>query len=136
VGPVEIIPPPQFFVNGAPRFVKAMEKITLGVRITNSRRSPALAVRSKTNLKPMKASDTFIADYPPPKTKVTDSLSVLQPGMKIALDGLPTERAILAEEVRDLEEGTWILYYYGEITYDDIFKKARPYDPLLLGRES
>lgn len=125
VGPIEIIPPPaSFYVDGAPRFVKAFEKVTLGVRITNSGKSPALAVNSKVNLKFVKSSEKFIADYPPAETKIISSTYVLQPGMKMELSSLPTKRPLTVVEIEELKKGGWTLYLYGEITYDDIFEKT------------
>jgi hypothetical protein len=84
-----------------------------------------LAVESKTNIKAMQASDAFFADYPAAKTKVMDSIYVLQPGMRMELDSLPTGVPISSQHIDGFKSGAWILYFYGEITYDDIFRQAR-----------
>jgi hypothetical protein len=124
VGPNEITHP-QFIVERVPVFVKVGRKTTLGVVIINSGKSPALAVESKTNIKAMPASETFFADYPPAETKAMDSLYVLQPGMRMELDSLPTGVPVSAEHVDGFKSGAWILYFYGEITYADIFRQVR-----------
>jgi hypothetical protein len=87
VGPVEVAKP-QFIVNGKPSYWKDGEKTTFGVFITNSGRSPAKNMHLKNSVKTMKSDEPFFADYPPSTTKPIESLSVLQPGMRMELDSL------------------------------------------------
>ena len=122
VGPTEATDP-QFTVDGKPEYVRAGEKTILGVYIVNSGKTPAKKMRTRTNMKAMKKSDHFFADYPPapPNAEIVKGVSVLQPGMRIALRSLPTGVPLTAEHILGFSSGEWILYFYGDIRYQDVF---------------
>lgn len=120
IGPVEIVGP-KFTVDGKPTYVAAGQKTTLGVFITNSGKSPGLKVKTKTRLKAVDSGEVFVSDYPPTESNITDSVSVVQPGMRMELDSLPSGVALVPDHIRKIREETGKVYFYGEITYVDIF---------------
>jgi len=121
IGPVDVVGP-KFIVDKKPSYVQAGQKMTLGVFISNSGRSPGLKVTIKDRLKATEAGEDFVPDYPPAKSNIVSSVSVVQPGMRMQLDSLPSEIQIFPQHIKKITEGTGLIYFYGEITYEDIFK--------------
>ena len=120
IGPVEIVRP-MFTEEGKPSYVATGYKTTLGVFITNSGKSPGLKVKTKTRLKAVDSGEVFVWDYPPADSNITDSVSVVQPGMRLELDSLPSGVPLTPDHIKKIREGTGKIYFYGEITYEDIF---------------
>jgi len=113
--------PAQFVAGNKPAYVKLGERPVLGVYAANSGKTPAKDMQTRTNVKAMRATEKFFADYQPAKTKVTKSVTVLQPGMRMALTSLPTGVPLTAEHIAGFSSGEWILYFYGDIRYKDVF---------------
>jgi|GEM_PF-3941218 len=109
VGPVEVILP-DFGRTANDHF---------GVWIKNSGRTPARKVVTK-------ISTQFIpsdADLTPVYKNVglTESVSVIQPEMRIAIKSLAYPAVINRPEMKELRSGKKTLYMYGLITYEDVF---------------
>jgi hypothetical protein len=121
IGPIQVVDP-KFAVDGKPSYVTAGQKTMFGVYIINSGKSPGLKVKIKDRLKAVDTGEVFVADYPPAASSIIDSVSVLQPGMRMEFDSLPSEIALLPEHIKKIREGSGRLYFYGQITYEDIFK--------------
>jgi hypothetical protein len=86
--------------------------------MTNSGKTPALNVMTKTSLKTIEKRESFIPTYSDP-TPTKPSRGVIQPQMHMELSSLPAN--ISPTQYEDIENGRGILYAYGDITYDDIF---------------
>jgi hypothetical protein len=121
VGLVENTPPP--LLNGPKAvYAKEGEKITVGVIITNSGKTPAMKFRPKRRLVAIPAGKPFIPDYSAPT--VNQSVVVIQPGMKVPLNSAPTDMPMTKSQIDQFSNGKLVLYYYGRLQYEDIFGNA------------
>ena len=105
--------------EGKPLFIKEGARYHVGVTIVNSGRTPALKVRSRMRLMSF-PDNKFVADYQNVNERV--SIGVLPPQGKFTLTSLPSYRIINASDITSLKNGSVILYLYGEIEYEDIFR--------------
>jgi hypothetical protein len=92
-----------------------------GVLITNTGKTPAVNFTSQMVVRAFGRAEKFEAIYPQPPTGI-HSNSVIQPAMKIELWS-PIKRALLQSDIDSLKNGEYVLYIYGVLNYDDIFKR-------------
>jgi hypothetical protein len=89
--------------------------------MTNTGKTPALHVKTKTSLKSLEKEQTFTVTYPDPRL-YKGSNGVVQPQQHLTLSTLPTD--VPTMQYGDIQNGRGILYAYGDITYDDIYDKS------------
>jgi hypothetical protein len=94
-----------------------------GVWISNSGRTPGLNVVTTMSQLFIPIDEKFVPRYNSPGGPY--SSSVIQPGMRIRVNGLGTRKAFGANEERGILTGTHRMYLYGRIEYRDIFKRPR-----------
>jgi hypothetical protein len=105
--------------DGKPLFIKEGARYHVGVTIVNSGRTPALKVRARMRLMSF-PDNKFVTDYDNVKEGV--SVGVLPPQGKFTLTSPPSYKIFNASDVTSLKNGSKILYLYGEIEYEDIFR--------------
>ena len=88
--------------------------------MTNTGKTPALHVKTKTSLKSLEKDQSFNATYLGPEP-YKGSTGVMQPQMHLQLSSLPKD--VSQKQYDDVQNGPGILYGYGDITYDDIYGK-------------
>ena len=113
IGPVEAIVPK---VNGS-------GKERLGVKIRNSGMTPGLKVIARISHQYLTAGDEFEARYE--KASGTVSISVLQPGMGVNLFSMVSFGSMKREEIDGIKSGKSVLYIYGLVNYEDVFKRGQ-----------
>jgi cytoskeletal protein RodZ len=121
VGPVDTTSV-TYFDQSRKAYVEEGLVTTLGVIITNSGKTPALEVTNLQRMDILPAAKRFVADYPGAVT--APSTSVLQPGAKVLLKSLPSDKPIPKEFIDRFANGELILYFHGFITYKDIFAQS------------
>jgi hypothetical protein len=117
VGATEMLPPPPAFTeNGKRLYLKEGQQSVFQFYLANSGKTPASSVLFRISYRTLPASVSFAPRYPTQPTKA----GVLQPGSKFIVESPATELATLTQ-IATYQTGTNILYFYGEIRYDDIF---------------
>jgi hypothetical protein len=119
LGPTEALPP-QFTENGQPVYIKAEEQSVFQVFLANSGKTPAKNIDQQVSFRTLPAVVPFSPKYPTGPERI----GVIQPGSKFRWATSPTEKAN-ETQVGTYRSGANILYFFGEITYDDIFGDAR-----------
>lgn len=89
------------------------------VTIVNSGKTPAIGVKTTLAFGPHTKDKKFVFLKPPPKLQ--HSQSVVQPGMSISI--VLDTRELKTEEIDAFNNGKLILYAFGSIEYQDIFKQ-------------
>ena len=120
IGATEIIAPKLRAANNKPIYIKEESPIQFAAWILNSGKSPALEVKHSVNFIIIPTGKSFVADYGP-INKQKGSLTVLQPQMGLKIETVPSA-PIPATVVDAIKNGQVILYFFGKITYSDIFK--------------
>lgn len=87
--------------------------------IVNSGKSPALKVRPVANMKIIPAGEVFEATYPAPKPGERISVGVVQPQTSITM-GSRGEKPITTTDIKKIQSGESILYFFGKLTYWDV----------------
>jgi hypothetical protein len=118
VGITEIIPPWRDPANN-PLYIKEGSNFGASVTIINSGKTPALNIRSKIRLMAFPRNHKFAPDY---GNVQGQSVGVLQPQGKFKATSLPSYQPVNASDITSLKNSAMILYLYGEIQYEDIFK--------------
>lgn len=120
VGQIEILPAWRDEANN-PLYIKEGSKLWADVIILNSGKSPALNVKSRMRIMAFPANHDFVPDY---RDLRGNSIGVLQPQMKLIAKSLPSYRSVNDSDITSLKNRTMILYLYGEIQYEDIFRTS------------
>lgn len=111
VGVVSIDPP-----NLAPR-----PDFFLSLHAMNSGHTPALNFQSLVVLHSLKKDEPFKALYDPLPAGWIRSNRVVQPGEQVTLN---TNKYMLTQDqVDSVRNGSYVLYVYGKMSYDDIFRE-------------
>ncbi len=109
VGVVSIDPPD----------LKPKSEFFLSLHAMNSGHTPALNFQSLVVLHSLKKDEKFKAIYAPLPPNWVRSNRVVQPGEQVTLN---TNRYQLTQGQIDwIKNGTYILYVYGKMSYDDVF---------------
>jgi hypothetical protein len=117
VGPIEVVPAWREPTN-KPIYIKDGFPAKFEVVITNSGKSPARKVRTWIQFDTIPADRKFSPNYGLPQKQ---SVSVIQPQQRFTL---PTSslQPVNASDIDTIKNGKAILYLFGKITYEDIFK--------------
>jgi hypothetical protein len=110
--------------KGVPTWVMEGRKLTFGVKLQNSGKSPALDVECKMAAKVFPKEIPFSPIYDP--SERPPSRIVMRPGGIGEIDTSPSDPLavdITAEILADITSGRKRLCAYGEITYRDIFER-------------
>jgi hypothetical protein len=118
VGTIEVIPAWRDASNN-PIYIKEGSPARFGVTIINSGKSPALKVRCKTKFTTLAADVKFSPNY---EKFQRQSIGVIQPQGRFILPTAPSLGPITAADIDIFKNSKGILYLFGEITYEDIFK--------------
>ena len=122
VGVLEPIPPTFKDEFGKPIYVKEGSHVTFGVIISNFGKSPATKVKTIVALKFRPADEEFspftFGIIPPKK-----SGAVIQPQGRFSMP-IPIPNPVNANQIAVAKNREKILYLYGTIMYEDIFKKT------------
>jgi hypothetical protein len=118
VGPILVLPPE--YTEGNKRlYVKEAQPIKCGIEITNSGKTPAKNVQYSIIVQALK----------PPKVPILKEstgrrdITVLQPNMTLKIS-YPPITGVTKSDIAALSRGQDVLYMYGIIRYDDVFKKT------------
>lgn len=118
IGPMEVTPAWKDATNN-PIFIKEGAPAVFSVVVGNSGKSPALKVRSRIKFVLLLANRAFAPNY---EKLQSQSVVVMQPQEKFIMRTAPSPRAITASDINIIRNGEAILYLFGDITYEDIFK--------------
>jgi hypothetical protein len=117
IGPNEMLPPP--FMDGTRRvYMKEGEQVQWGVIITNTGKTPAKNVTQRTSYRSLPATAEFTVRYP----GAAQHVGVIEPNAKVWAMPPTTER-LMKTQVESYTTGVNKLYFYGTISYEDIFSK-------------
>ena len=119
IGPIEVTPAWRDAANN-PIFIKEGASAVFGVVIVNSGKSPALKVKSKIKFITLPADREFAPNYD--KLQSQSSVVVIQPQMRLTVPTALSSKAVTASDINIIKNGGAILYLFGEITYEDVFK--------------
>src|SRR5207249_2109289 len=99
--------------------IREHEVVKWSALIVNSGRSPALHMTVRTRAKSIERNAEMSFDYTP---LIVRSNSVLQPG---ARDSIPNDgrEPLIPAQIDAIKTGLTMMYIYGRIDYDDIFKQ-------------
>jgi hypothetical protein len=122
VGPIEVLPGDFTIGNKKVLLVPDIPGAKFGVLIANSGKTPALHTTYAINRKYLASKERFIPTYEGADNQA-QSVSVIQPNMRMVLTTLPMNRGLTNEEIRQLGSGEEILYVFGHIEYTDVFKQ-------------
>jgi hypothetical protein len=118
IGPIEVTPAWRDAANN-PIYIKEGAPAVFGVVIVNSGKSPALKVKSKIKFIVLPAEREFAPNYNKIQSK---SVVVIQPEMRMTMKTAVSPRAVTASDINIIKNGGSIVYLFGEITYEDVFK--------------
>jgi hypothetical protein len=110
VAPIEVITP----------ILKVGASPTFGFLISNTGKTPALRHRNIVVYRVLPKEQKFVADYPNIKSSST---SAILPGARMGIS-VPSERIVTQADIEELRTGAKILYVYGQLFYDDVFKQS------------
>lgn len=121
VGHSDIVLPRE--ANGlAMNMIKMGNLPVFSTKLHNYGRSPAMSVELRLGSHITKSSDKFIATYG--KRPATSSKSAIWPGaFGTTGPAFPSVTPLTEEQVTLIKSGELIIYYYGEVSYKDIFGK-------------
>jgi hypothetical protein len=100
--------------------VEVGKQLRIEVDIKNGGATPALNVKADINLRIVPATEQFVPDFAP--IRYEPSLFTLQPGASFQLVRF-TPEARTADDLQAYEQGTKKVYWFGWITYLDVFKQ-------------
>jgi hypothetical protein len=112
VGPVEFLKPIDLRADGRPVFV---------VIITNGGKTPAFKMKTKMTYIPVKKGEIFRPNFPPDSSP-RYGVVTLQPGMRMQMLSGPPVKAFDQPGIDSLKSGQIVLYIFGLITYEDVFR--------------
>ena len=119
IGTIAILPEFKDATNN-PIYIKEGFPAKFEVVLTNSGKSPALKVRSQVRFITRPSEIKFSPDYG--KSLHPESVSVIQPQEKSNLPAPPAPKPFAALDIDAYKSRKWILYLFGKITYEDIFR--------------
>lgn len=100
---------------------KSNQDLSVELNMINTGKTPAVHVKTKAAVIPMKKGDPFSATYPGNPTPNIESNSVLMPQQHMTMSTPPIN--IPAAQYDSIKNHLTILYVYADITYDDIYGK-------------
>lgn len=118
IGPTLVLPA-EYTEGGKKIYIKEGHPINCGVVITNSGKTPALNVQHSIAVQALKRGEKPLLK----ETTGQRDISVLQPGTTLTIH-YPPIIGVSKANVAALSSGQDILFMYGIIRYDDIFKKT------------
>jgi len=116
IGPTEVLGP-QYTEDGRPVYMKVGEITRFAVLIVNSGKTPARNILTRYGIRTLPQGVNFSPKYP----KKPRPYGVLQPNVPFRLE-VPPLGPTVQGNINAYTLGHHILYFYGEITYDDVFK--------------
>lgn len=116
VGPTRIVRPESKDATDEPIFIKKGLSARFEIIIVNSGKSPAREVKADKNCFLLPLKDQLVPKYTHPKI----SVGVLQPNMSYRL--ITTISPLPTSDIDSIKNGDKILYVFGKITYEDIFR--------------
>jgi hypothetical protein len=120
VGVIAVEPPVLKDPNNNPVYVKEGLPAKFGVVISNFGKSPALKVKPAINAYLLAADAKLSPGYGIGERR---SIGVIQPQARGTLPTNPTPTIFNASHINDMKSGKLILYLFGMITYEDVFKE-------------
>jgi len=113
---------PEFRDSGKRVYLKVGERPNFAVQIANSGKSIARNVTVQVDFKIIGRQEPFAPTYrvPIPGSSVT----VLLPGAHVSIGTGVIPAATTQNEVDDIVSGSKVLYVYGSIVYEDIFRES------------
>jgi hypothetical protein len=103
-------------------YVKEGSEILYGVIMANTGKTPAVKIQTRVSMKAYRPGEQFKPVYD--RASPEPSLTVLQPGGRVLLDVGPSDQIPTADLVDQLKTRTIVLYFYGTISYEDVFRNA------------
>ena len=117
IGPVQVVPAWRDPTN-KPIYIKDGFPAKFEVVITNSGKSPARKVRTLIKFDTIPADRKFSPNY---GLLQKQSVVIIQPQQRFRMP-TPPSQPVSASDIDTIENGKAILYLFGKITYEDIFK--------------
>lgn len=108
------LPPPKDLTLG--------QKATFGVIFNNTGKTPALKVMGMIAESPFPQNQSFVVNYPPMSSE--SSIAVIQPGTQQSVWTEPQPQVNTEASIASIKDGRVIIYFYGQITYEDIFGRT------------
>jgi hypothetical protein len=118
LGPSEILPP-AFNEKGKLVFLKEGEQASFSCLIINSGKTPAKHVIQRASYISIPLKEAFVPRYPGTPSNV----GVIQPNQKMRMQTPNTER-VTTSIINGITTGTFRLYVFGSVTYEDVFGNA------------
>lgn len=101
---------------------KTRPEFSIPLDMTNTGKTPAVHVKTKTALMSLEKGQNFVATYPGPPTSYRESNSVVLPQQHMTMSTPPIN--VSTTQYDDIHNGRGILYAFADITYDDIYGKS------------